>query len=71
MHTQTHRIVIDANQSTKRSKYNSSKRSISIDSSESDDGYKYFDDSASDFDRYNTFTLGKETMLFEERALTY
>jgi hypothetical protein len=71
MHIKTARIVIDANQSTKRSKYDSSKRSISIDSSETEDGYKYFDDSASDFDRYNTFTLGKETMLFEERGLTY
>ena len=71
MHIKTARIVIDANQSTKRSKYDSSKRSISIDSSETEDVYKYFDDSASDFDRYNTFTLGKETMLFEERGLTY
>jgi hypothetical protein len=71
MNIKTQRIVIDANQSTQRTKYNSSKRSISIDSSESEDGYKYFDDSASEFDRYNTFTLGKETMLFEERTQLY
>ncbi len=71
MNLKTKRIVIDATQSTKTSKYNSSKKSISIDSTELEDGYKNFDDIASEFGRYNTFTLGKETMLFEERGLAY
>jgi hypothetical protein len=62
--------VIDATQ-PKRTRYNSSKRSISIDSSEVEEGYKFFDDTTSEFDRYNTFTLGRETMLFEERGSAY
>lgn len=71
MTSKTRRIVIDATQPPKKSKYNSSKRSISIDSSEAEDGYKYYDDSAREFEHYNTYTLGKETMLFEERGLSY